>query len=79
MDDLSKIRSEVNDHRVRMAMLEKLMDQHNTTQEKQNENIKELAKSLNKLEKKFTIFITALIVSVGFGDPIADALLKLIF
>ncbi len=77
-DDLTKIRSEVNEQKVRLTAVETLMEQFNKSHETQNENIKELTKGLSKLDKKFTIFITALVVSVSFGDPIANALLKLI-
>ena len=77
-EDLTKIRSEVNDHRLRIHTAEMLIEQVAKVQENQNENIKDLTKSLNKLDKKFTIFIAALITSISFGEPVATALLNLI-
>ena len=78
MEELSRIRSEVNEHKLRLHTVEVLIDQYNKTQTDQNNSIKELTKSISKLEKRFTLFIAALIVSVGFGDGITELLLKLI-
>ena len=78
MEELSRIRSEVNEHKLRLHTVEVLIDQYNKTQTDQNTSIKELTKSISKLEKRFTLFIAALIVSVGFGEGITELLLKLI-
>lgn len=77
-DDLSRVRSEVNDHRLRINTIENLVKQLADNQKELSENIKELSTNLSKLEKKFTIFITALIVAVGFGDGITDAFIRLV-
>lgn len=77
-DDLTRLRSEVNEHRIRLHATETLGKQLAENQKELSLSLKDLAKSLSKLEKKFTVFITALIVSVGFGDGLAAIFMKLI-
>ena len=77
-DDLSRLRSEVNDHRLRIHTTENLVKQIADNQKDLSDNLKELSKNLSKLEKKFTVFITALIVAIGFGDGLSQVLLSLI-
>lgn len=70
-NDLTKIRLEVHEHRLRISAVEKLLD-------KQAEALLEAGKALNKLEKRFTISIVAIVMSGIFGDSIESLVLKLI-
>ena len=70
-NDLTKIRLEVHEHRLRINTVEKIL-------EKQADALFKVGKALDKLEKRFTIFILAIVMSGVFGDSIESLVLKIL-
>lgn len=77
-DDLTKIRIEVNEHRHRLRTVEKLLENQNIINKEQSDALKRVAKGLEKLDKRFTIFIVALVASGVFGDTLSNLLLNFV-
>lgn len=78
-DDLTKIRLEVNEHRHRLRTVEKLLENQNQINKEQSEALNKVAKGLDNLDRRFTIFLVVLIMSGVFGEAASKLVLQFLF
>lgn len=87
-EDLTKIRLQVNEHRLRIDNMERLMENQNKVIENQNAALDEVTKSLlkldsrlsegaHKLDKRVTILFVILILSSTFGETVTSSVARI--